>query len=924
MQFSKLAKVEIIPNTKRPSKKWSNPKNHLYKTECQSIAFLTGKINNFFVVDIDVKDGGLNKWNDYIKVNGDPQTITVKSPSGGFHYYFKNSTSNEGDKFLLEMLQTTTGIHGCIDIRREDAIIIAPPTNNYVYVRDLKTELLEIPSLLLKWLLVNKIELKKTKAPKATINQPVNNNLTYIFTDEKIKNMLSLLPDKYINNYIDWLLISTCLKSIDSYNVWDEWCKKSTKYDKDNNLNIWNSITANININYLATITKSELIESYKPYEPITKAIALKTNTFNNQYVSNGWNYNNFKNEQTTIIKSCTGTGKTTAMAKNMSLYLKENPDFKLLSIVAKISLAEQHVKSFNDENINIVSYQNNEKDLFNDNLVICINSLMMYSGFSNDEFKNYIVYIDEINSLIESLTHNTTIDKNVKVINQVLMKIIKNAHKVVVSDALISDNVFTLLNARPDENKIYYVNEYKKFEGVKAYHMLNENDFLNKLLEHCNNDKPFLFGSDSCKIITEYYYKCLGEANENDKDKYILITAENKFMITDANKDFKDKFVFYSPSLVYGVDFNITDKQDVFIFSKGESILPSGLFQQTTRTRQINKLYVYCNARTHEPQYNTIDDVYKYYDKIENVPLPVNVCCVNTDENDNNKICKNTFYKLFAYNEFVIDTYKTNTKMHFLNILKDNKFIVNVIGEKEIMVKTDKLAMTQAVKDIKEELFNEFIDAEDQFLIKYKLMRENMDILKLVFPDNQETLQTYKDEIIYAKSLSAHFNLIKLMKSDEYVNKKVALLNSTSYQLKTYKSVWSKIQLLREFESLYNIDFLDVEFIHDDKVKMKTDFFNKLHSVFGGKTTKPKDANELKVLYVSMIRSITDAPFIDKERTMINGKRNFNYSINKDVITYHNNLLDYRSNNSRGEYHKDALKIINVFDVKAINMFIK
>ena len=54
--------------------------------------------------------------------------------------------------------------------------------------------------------------------------------------------------------------------------------------------------------------------------------------------------------------------------------------------------------------------------------------------------FRNKILFLDEINSFIESLTHNETLDKNIKIIYQIFTWIIKNCHKLIVSDALISD----------------------------------------------------------------------------------------------------------------------------------------------------------------------------------------------------------------------------------------------------------------------------------------------------------------------------------------------------------------------------------------------------------------------------------------------------------------------------------------------------
>ena len=45
--------------------------------------------NDFWVLDIDVRDNGLEQWNKWINEYGVPNTFTVKTGSGGFHYFFK-------------------------------------------------------------------------------------------------------------------------------------------------------------------------------------------------------------------------------------------------------------------------------------------------------------------------------------------------------------------------------------------------------------------------------------------------------------------------------------------------------------------------------------------------------------------------------------------------------------------------------------------------------------------------------------------------------------------------------------------------------------------------------------------------------------------------------------------------------------------
>ena len=122
---------------------------------------------------------------------------------------------------------------------------------------------------------------------------------------------------------------------------------------------------------------------------------------------------------------------------------------------------------------------------------------------------------------------------------------------------------------------------------------MRDEEEFLNKILTNCKGNQPFLFGSDSATKATLYYNRALQNATEDNKHKYILVTDKSNYKLHDANLQFKDCFVFYSPKITYGVDFNNLEcAQDVFIYIKGSSIQPSGIFQQTTRCRNIKNLY--------------------------------------------------------------------------------------------------------------------------------------------------------------------------------------------------------------------------------------------------------------------------------------------------------------------------------------------
>jgi hypothetical protein len=363
-----------------------------------------------------------------------------------------------------------------------------------------------------------------------------DSSIKFKITDEQIADLLDQLSFEYIDDYDKWSIITNILKGLDKKDLWNKWSYQSERYNQTKNNNIWKNIKKiKFDINYIVNIlnqsldkqNKIKLIDSYKEFNPITKNIIV--NTFNNEYVSNIYSYNDFKNNSTTIIQSCTGTGKTTMVAKHLSKYLTNDKykHIKLLSIIDKKTLGHQHLKSFDDYKIDVLSYQNGFKK--NNHFCICINSLLQLDKLSNMELSQYLVFIDEINSFLQ-LTHNKTLDTNIRQIFNLLMRIIKYAHKVIVSDNLITDNVFELLKCRGDYK--FIVNEYKMFQDVEAIRIRDQPLFLDMLKDHIATKNYFLFGCDSCSIVEMLYNDCIKDVKEEDKDKFIIISVNHKLEI--------------------------------------------------------------------------------------------------------------------------------------------------------------------------------------------------------------------------------------------------------------------------------------------------------------------------------------------------------------------------------------------------------
>jgi len=112
---------------------------------------ITGSRNNLLVLDVDIKDDGINEIQKYIMLYGDIHTFTISTPNGGKHYYFKyNCVDSDKNHLINEYLTNTTKYRNKgLDIRTNGGYIKAPPSKDYNIIED--NEINEIDENLLLW-----------------------------------------------------------------------------------------------------------------------------------------------------------------------------------------------------------------------------------------------------------------------------------------------------------------------------------------------------------------------------------------------------------------------------------------------------------------------------------------------------------------------------------------------------------------------------------------------------------------------------------------------------------------------------------------------------------------------------------------------------------------------------------------------------
>ena len=162
-----------------------------------------------------------------------------------------------------------------------------------------------------------------------------------------------------------------------------------------------------------------------------------------------------------------------------------------------------------------------------------------------------------------------------------------------------------------------------------------------------------------------------------------------------------------------------------------GKSILASGTFQQSTRNRNIKKLYFYSTEQCAIlNQYSSLEDTEEQFSNLIVMDDKIHNICIANDANDDEILNKNTFFKLFCYNEYTKQILKLNMVEHYMQFLRNAGFTVidNANKEDIIIPKYELELMKKCVEEYNEDLFQEYLDTpndERSNNIKFNFIEE-------------------------------------------------------------------------------------------------------------------------------------------------------------------------------------------------------
>lgn len=918
-----------------------------------------GEVNGITIVDLDfykLKEDGSEIA--FIKEFGEDylkrfDTLTQETTSGGEHLIFqydpdfRNVNNHEHQIDLKNNGGYVVGAGSKCHMKQDkDKPVSQKRIGEYKIINN--QEIKPIPHDLKEWLIKNQQDTtKKVKEQKARTKKQVElqgsiGYYCYNITDKKVKQIITKIPDEYWTTHDKWLLLATAMKAMNKCELFLKMCAEhpKTNYTNPNhppNVQQLNTIKKQYDIPAVEHIfnqaIKSKTDEKtftyrtdvdYIKYKPTIKS-QLKTPTLTGNWDKLGKHISLPNNKKCIVIRSDTGTGKTTIVKD----YLADQPNCKFISMVSRISLGEEQYSIFRDEGLSCKLY-NEKASRFkpDDSMVICVDSL---KKIVDGDFGDYIIFMDEFNSLVEHLFSSATLNDRRTDVFEILCSVLKEAKQIFCVDADIQNHTLKLLDYL-DIDYDLYVNTYQHNKDVKATEHFKVDTFIENLVK---SDK-FLMCCDSkssaIKIGRDNFDKLPLTNKEkldyagmmvfkDEKGLVVVITSDNNIYV---QLDSFDR-VIISPKIIYGVDSQT--KRDVYCWYEEHTINPRMMVQQICRTRNINSIqFIFFKKSFKTEKFISVEETHDYIKKFDGYAIWKRL--YKKEDND-------IWMKIMSVILYNDDCYGTNKFAHFRNLLQTR----GVLLEDWKVAQTEKSPLSKMKQEYKQEQIENFdkfhpkiIQINEHLRIPMSRMEEFKELLLFDNKRNQnqmaikwmikggiklDTNLAHKEDYCYNKMKSKNNTLVILEKfmKDVGIERKDDMIAKKGLDETEAKLRWTLLNDVFRFR-LTSVVFGPQTQIDDlkekklDKIERVLDF-NRIDEcslviekmmtqIFGASFKIPYEQTEAQIASGNTKMNYTKLNLFNTQRKTKHGIKYTINQINPDYFVYHNIIGNFRNTDCR------------------------
>lgn len=281
--------------------------------------------------------------------------------------------------------------------------------------------------------------------------------------------------------------------------------------------------------------------------------------------------------------KSPMGTGKSTLVRSVM----EKDKDASLLTIVPRISLAEQHVKQFGT-----VMYDDKKsKPDEAKRLTTTIHSLYKFYGTYDH------VFIDESEAIVSALYSDQ--DLHMAEIRAALSQVLKYAKQVYVADCNLGKATIEILKQLGEMRDVeVIINSYKTGTDKKVYNYRNMDKWMNQLMDDIEKGEDIAIFCDS-KRECQKIEKDIRDTFDGINVKLYTADDGNKKDLSDVNEALKDvDIAIFSPVVTVGTDITLDKFKKVYGLYKGKSINVFDQEQQLGRVRKMEEIHLFIKGK--------------------------------------------------------------------------------------------------------------------------------------------------------------------------------------------------------------------------------------------------------------------------------------------------------------------------------------